>query len=55
MEPVLREIDDDDKAAGLRTLDFPFQGQGTFTPVPAPAACGAGDTMVGWAVRYAAQ
>ena len=34
MEPVTREIDDDDKAAGLRTLDFPYQADGTFTPVP---------------------
>jgi hypothetical protein len=34
MTPVTREIDDDDKAAGLRTLDFPYQADGTFTPVP---------------------
>lgn len=38
LEPVLREIDDDDKAAGLRTLDFPYRGEGTFSPVPAQPA-----------------
>lgn len=38
MEPVLRQIDDDDKAAGLRTLDFPVQGGGTFNTVPAIGA-----------------
>ena len=38
MEPVTREIDDADKAAGLRTLEYPVRGDGTYTPVPAPEA-----------------
>jgi len=34
MDPVTRTIDEDDKAAGLRSLDFPVRGDGTFTTVP---------------------
>lgn len=34
MVPVTRQIDDDDKAAGLRTLEFPVQADRTFTPIP---------------------
>jgi hypothetical protein len=37
LEPVTREIDDADKAAGLRTLDYPFRGDGVLTPIAAPA------------------
>ena len=45
LEPVTREIDAEDKAAGLRTLDFPYKADGTFTPVPAGAA-GTADTDI---------
>jgi len=38
LEPVTREIDDADKLAGLRTLDYPIRGEGTYTVVPAPEA-----------------
>jgi len=34
MEPVTRTIDADDKAAGLRSLQFPVRGEGTFATVP---------------------
>lgn len=37
LEPVTREIDDADRKAGLRTLDFPLQGDGTYAPIPVPA------------------
>ena len=36
MVPVVRQIDDADRLAGLRTLDFPIRGEGTFTPAQAP-------------------
>jgi len=38
MAPVTRTIDDDDRAAGLRSLDFPVRGDGTFATAPAPTA-----------------
>lgn len=38
MDPVTRSLDDDDRAAGLRTLEFPIQGDGTFTTLSAPDA-----------------
>ena len=38
MDPITRTIDDADRAAGLRTLDFPLRGDGTFAPAPAPEA-----------------
>lgn len=37
MTPVTRAIDADDKAAGLRSLEFPVRGEGTFTTVPVPS------------------
>jgi hypothetical protein len=38
MDPITRTIDDADRLAGLRTLQFPIHGDGTFTTVPAPDA-----------------
>lgn len=46
MEPITRTIDDDDRAAGLRSLEFPVQGNGTFTPVQAPATASTGTGIV---------
>ncbi|MGC4175596.1 DUF3152 domain-containing protein [Demequina sp.] len=34
LDPVTRDLDDDDRAAGLRSLDFPYQGDAVFQPVP---------------------
>jgi hypothetical protein len=38
MDPITRSIDEADRVAGLRTLAFPVQGDGTFTTAPAPDA-----------------
>ena len=36
MDPITRSIDEADRVAGLRTLDFKVRGDGTFAPAPAP-------------------
>lgn len=48
LEPILRDLDDADLAAGVTTLDFTYQGAGTFTIAPGKGEPRDDGTPVRW-------
>lgn len=47
LQPILRELDDADRLAGVTTLDFTYQGNGSFTVLPGKGEP-RGDAPVRW-------
>lgn len=47
LQPILRDLDDADRLAGVTTVDFTYQGDGTFSVVPGEGEP-SGDAPVRW-------
>ena len=48
LEPILREIDDADLAAGITAVDYTYQGKGTFTILPGTGEPDSSGAPVRW-------